>query len=68
MYNIVFDRANPQRRKADKAEPSADMRITVVMCRWSVSDPISIVPTTEAQFKIDTVIVPSKDDRPMDAA
>ena len=68
MYNIVFVKANPQRRNADKAEPSADMRITVVMCRWSVSDPISIVPMTDAQFRIDTAMVPSKDDRPMDAA
>ena len=46
--------AKPHIRKTERAEPRAETRITLVGCRWSVREPIRIVPTTEDRLRTET--------------
>jgi len=58
-----FESAKPHIRKTATAEPRAEMRITLVGCRWSVRKPIRIVPAAEDRLRREIKRVDCREDR-----
>jgi hypothetical protein len=64
MIRVGREVEKPQRRKMEKAEPSAEIKTTCVTLRRSQSAESNTTPGTEAVFRSDTVREPVKGVKP----
>ena len=68
MQSSGNDAARPHKRKTERVAPMVEIRITFVTCILSTRLPRRTWPNTEVALKSITVIVPAREDRPIDRA